>query len=121
MNGLEFDEAPGQSVLHKFSPDLSKTASRDDVQASSALIGSSSDIEAIAATVDLPMTAGDKAGRLTGRATSWKEQQLSKSLADTCIDNFKEGNKADDGLAARSAQSVSLEKKDSARSDDKAN
>ena len=64
-------------------------------------MASTNEIDQINANVDLPNEKNSKenqVGRLTGRASSWKEQQLSKSMAETSINRFKdrEGEAAED-------------------------
>jgi len=48
--------------------------------------------------IDLPTSnrIGPADGRLTGRANSQKEQQLSKSMAETSINRFKDKEEESD-------------------------
>ena len=108
MNGLEFDEEQ-KSSKQKLSPDLlNKTLSRDDkVSSKSHVASSASEIEQVNAQIELPMDKRlTNEGRLTGRPSTLKDNQLSKSMAETSINRFKEdGNGANDDSAIQSKSS----------------
>ena len=90
---MEFEDGDKASSLHKSPKNLNKMLSQSDKQMSASQVASSvNDIDQINANVDLPGGASSKdkeVGRLTGRASSWKEQELSKSLTETDKNRFK--------------------------------
>ena len=71
---------------------LNKTLSRDDkVSSKSHVASSASEIERVSANIELPIDKrATNEGRLTGRPSTLKENQLSKSMAETSINRFKD-------------------------------
>ena len=93
-----------------------KALSLED-KASSIAISSQGEIDNVDTNIDLPLKK-DVVGRLTGRTNSLRDQKLSKSLAETSINRFKDKDeqqafstqtpltlesKAQDGLLPRPA------------------
>lgn len=88
---------------------FNKTLSRDEKVSSASHVVSmqSNDLDNASANIDLPMDRQKQnEGRLTGRPNSFKENQLSKSLAETSINRFKDSS-ATDGSDCQGTVSVS--------------
>ena len=102
LMGLEFDDENQKHSLTKFSPDLfNKTLSRDEKVSSASHVVSmqSGDLDNVQANVELPDRVKSNEGRLTGRPGSLKENQLSKSVAETSINRFKDHATEEDIIA----------------------
>ena len=88
--------------MPKLSPEVLDQSLGREVKPSSAsqVVNTQNDIDQVEANVELPGSKrNNNEGRLTGRTGSLKEQQLSKSLAETSINQMTENNKELNNIA----------------------
>ena len=103
--GLEFEEetksakhSAKNSEKQKMSPDmLNKSLLRDERVNSASQVVSPTEIDKVEANIELATAEhSEKQGRLTGRASSWKDNLIAKSMKESDESRFKDKDDDDD-------------------------
>ena len=101
--GLEFEEETKNSAKNsekaKLSPDLlNKSLLRDERMNSASQVVSPTEIDKVEANIELStQEQGENKGRLTGRASSWKDNLIAKSINEKSdVDKIKDKEDEED-------------------------